>query len=130
MGYHTEYIGEFKFTRELKASELAHLKKFLGEDSRDHEDWPTLDNGYVSLELTDEFDGLKCVFWIYAETGKAVVIVYPEWLGREDLHMSHRSNLIRKDAAYYGITFAGTPLNLPYVWPVRATKYNVQFNFN
>lgn len=42
----------------------------------------------------------------------------PPWLGREDLHLSHQSNLIRKDPGYYRKYFPGVPDNLPYVWPI------------
>jgi pyrimidine dimer DNA glycosylase len=45
----------------------------------------------------------------------------PSWLGDEELHRSHRSNLIAKDPAFYRSRFAerfGTePDDLPYVWP-------------
>ena len=41
----------------------------------------------------------------------------PNWLGRDDLHRSHRSNLIRKDPAHYGTWFSEDPPDLPYVWP-------------
>lgn len=43
----------------------------------------------------------------------------PFWLGDEDFHRSHQSNLIRKDPAFYGPQFPGVPDNLPYVWPVQ-----------
>jgi hypothetical protein len=46
-------------------------------------------------------------------TGLAV----PSWLGDEKLHRSHQSNLIRKDAAFYGPQFPGVPDDLDYVWP-------------
>jgi len=62
MGYSTSFTGELKFTKELNASTLAHLKKFLGEDARDNEDWlRPKDSGasYIDLELTDDFSGLK-----------------------------------------------------------------------
>lgn len=42
----------------------------------------------------------------------------PPWLGDEEFHRSHQSNLIRKDAAHYGPLFPGVPDNLPYIWPV------------
>lgn len=45
----------------------------------------------------------------------------PPWLGDEALHLSHRSNLVRKDAEHYGPRFPGVPDDLPYVWPVRST---------
>ncbi|MCW3813037.1 MSMEG_6728 family protein [Micromonospora sp. DR5-3] len=41
----------------------------------------------------------------------------PPWLGREDLHRSHRSSLLRKDPAHYGPQFADVPPDLEYVWP-------------
>ncbi len=49
-------------------------------------------------------------------------IVAPPWLGDEELHASHRSNLPRKDAAFYGrYGWSGLP-DLPYVWPVRLER--------
>lgn len=45
----------------------------------------------------------------------------PSWLGHEELHRSHRSNLIAKDPAFYRGRFAdrfgAEPDDLPYVWP-------------
>jgi hypothetical protein len=41
----------------------------------------------------------------------------PSWLGREDVHMSHRSRLITKDPDTYRSRFPGTPEGLDYVWP-------------
>ena len=47
----------------------------------------------------------------------------PAWLGDEELHRSHRSNLIAKDPAFYRARFAerfgADPDDLPYVWPVQ-----------
>lgn len=42
----------------------------------------------------------------------------PFWLGNARFHLSHQSNLVRKDPAFYGRYFPGVPDNLPYVWPV------------
>ena len=42
----------------------------------------------------------------------------PSWLGDEDFHLSHRSNLLRKDPEWYGHFWEGDPDDLPYVWPV------------
>jgi hypothetical protein len=42
----------------------------------------------------------------------------PPWLGDPDLHRSHQSNLVRKDAAYYGPLFPDVPDDLEYVWPI------------
>ncbi|WP_150309133.1 MSMEG_6728 family protein [Planctomonas psychrotolerans] len=41
----------------------------------------------------------------------------PSWIGREDLHLSHRSNLVRKAPQIYGPVFPGVPDDLPYLWP-------------
>ena len=38
----------------------------------------------------------------------------PWWVGFEALHFSHRSNLIRKDPAFYQFN---APDNQPYIWP-------------
>lgn len=41
----------------------------------------------------------------------------PAWLGDEDFHRSHQSNLLRKAPEHYGPMFPGVPADLPYVWP-------------
>ncbi|MFJ6652190.1 MSMEG_6728 family protein [Microbacterium sp. NPDC091313] len=42
----------------------------------------------------------------------------PPWLGEPAFHLSHRSNLIRKDAPFYRPRFGeDVPDDLPYVWP-------------
>jgi hypothetical protein len=41
----------------------------------------------------------------------------PPWLGREDLHRSHRSALLRKDPEHYRPLFGELPEDLEYVWP-------------
>jgi hypothetical protein len=46
--------------------------------------------------------------------------VPPPWLGEERLHLSHRSNLVRKDPVFYAPLFPGVPSDLPYVWPAVA----------
>tara|TARA_R110000822_G_scaffold168680_2_gene308750 strand:+ start:589 stop:840 length:252 start_codon:yes stop_codon:yes gene_type:complete len=46
-------------------------------------------------------------------------IVMPEWLGREDIHASHRSNLLKKDPDFYGVLGWTEPHDLEYVWPVQ-----------
>ena len=42
----------------------------------------------------------------------------PPWLGNEDFHASHRSNLLRKDPEFYGKFGWSEPNDLPYIWPV------------
>ncbi len=45
----------------------------------------------------------------------------PSWIGNEELHRSHRSNLVAKDPEFYRARFAGMfgpePDDLPYLWP-------------
>ena len=48
-----------------------------------------------------------------SQTGETV---YPYWLGDEAFHLSHQSNLLRKDRDFYHSQFAGVPDNLPYIW--------------
>lgn len=43
---------------------------------------------------------------------------YPGWLGNPEFHAAHRSNLLRKDAVFYGRYGWTEPPTLPYVWPV------------
>lgn len=40
----------------------------------------------------------------------------PPWLGDRQLHISHQSNLVRKDPDYYKFD---VPNNLPYYWPTH-----------
>lgn len=46
------------------------------------------------------------------------LIEMPPWLGSEEFHASHRSNLLRKDPVYYSqFNWVENP-NIPYKWPV------------
>ena len=44
-------------------------------------------------------------------------IELPHWLGDQDFHESHQSNLLRKNFGYYHQYF-DVPTDLPYVWPM------------
>jgi hypothetical protein len=46
------------------------------------------------------------------------VFEHPHWLGNPYFHLSHQSNLIRKDSKHYGPLFPGVQDNLPYIWPI------------
>jgi hypothetical protein len=48
----------------------------------------------------------------------ALDVSTPFWLGDPEFHMSHQSNLVRKDSGHYGKIFLGVPDNMEYVWPV------------
>ncbi len=46
------------------------------------------------------------------------IIQYPPWLGCEEFHAAHRSNLLRKDYEYYKKYGWEESTDLPYIWPV------------
>jgi hypothetical protein len=86
--------------------------------------WRGYENGLV------EYGKVICQVWkekgykdtcyekisIYHDNSKP--IVYPEWIGREDIHLSHKSKLIQKDPAHYKLIWPDVPDNLEYVWPI------------
>lgn len=41
----------------------------------------------------------------------------PPWLGDDDVHVTHRAALVRKDPEFYRPLFGDVPADLPYVWP-------------
>ena len=48
------------------------------------------------------------------------MVEMPHWLGNEDLHASHRSNLLAKDSEFYSkYNWAEAP-GMPYYWPNNA----------
>lgn len=60
MGYTTKFEGALKIVGDPTLSMIKELKKFLGEDTRDHEEWGDAgDCYYIQYELTEEMDGIK-----------------------------------------------------------------------
>lgn len=55
--------------------------------------------------------------WFWEQVRHLPACGPPPWLGREDLHASHRSNLLRKAPGHYGQFGWLEPPDLPYVWP-------------
>ena len=53
---------------------------------------------------------------VYHDPSKPVT--FPDWIGREDIHLSHKSKLIQKDSAFYKPVWPTVPDNLEYVWPI------------
>lgn len=45
-------------------------------------------------------------------------IELPYWVSDPNVHVSHQSNLVRKNPAYYRDFFPNVPDNIPYYWPV------------
>jgi hypothetical protein len=75
-----------------------------------------------------------CIIWVdkygfkdtcYSKIGKYITstnifdIPCPPWLGDEEFHESHRSNLMRKDPVFYAHFAATTREGLEYKWPVK-----------
>lgn len=54
---------------------------------------------------------------------QSIRTVMPPWLGDEEFHRSHRSNLLRKDPVHYGQFGWTEPSDLPYIWPSKEKKY-------
>lgn len=46
-------------------------------------------------------------------------IVFPKWFGDDRLHMSHRSNLLRKNKEFYGKFNWSEKNDIPYFWPTK-----------
>jgi hypothetical protein len=44
-------------------------------------------------------------------------LAMPPWLGKPEFHMSHRSNLLRKDPKFYSRYGWTEPPDIPYDWP-------------
>ena len=53
----------------------------------------------------------------YEEDGRT--FLPPPWLGEDEVHASHRSNLLRKDREFYSQYGWAESDDLPYVWPVE-----------
>ena len=47
----------------------------------------------------------------------------PDWLGNQQFHDSHKSNLLRKNKEYYSRFEWSTPDDLPYIWPTNTLDF-------
>jgi Pyrimidine dimer DNA glycosylase len=63
--------------------------------------------------------GYKDTCWgkINAYYDKSKPTIMPPWFGNEAFHLSHKSNLIRKNPDYYKQLWQDVPDNIEYVWP-------------
>lgn len=50
-------------------------------------------------------------------------MIQPIWLGNEEFHNSHKSNLLRKQPEYYEKFGWAVPNDLPYVWPTKGSSH-------
>jgi hypothetical protein len=85
-----------------------HVISLLGYQTSICQEWTS--RGYKdtclekSFALVDAYEG-------------ELRMVTPYWVGDEEFHLSHQSNLLRKFPEYYGEFFPGVDPNLEYVWP-------------
>ena len=61
---------------------------------------------------------LKKNYTVLAHYNKNKPHVYPKWLGRKDIHQSHRSRLIQKQPDLYRQVWSQEKDDLEYVWPL------------
>ena len=61
---------------------------------------------------------------IHEHGGSTADANLPAWLGDDRLHLSHQSNLIRKDPEYYKLKFPNAPEGLAYFWVSKEEDYN------
>lgn len=84
--------------------------------------WRGYENGLV------KYGQVICVEWLsrgykdtcydkitaHTDTNKSFDL--PPWIGRDEIHLSHKSNLIRKMPQHYQPMWPDVPDNLPYIW--------------
>ena len=78
------------------------------------EEWTN--RGYKDTCLTK-------TFVVIDEAGIPLNPSMPPWLGNENIHRSHRSNLVRKMPEHYALQFDDVDGTLPYVWPDMAIEF-------
>lgn len=71
----------------------------------------------VASSLTSELAAACGVTRVRVQHELAEVGELPPWLGRDDVHLSHRAALLRKNPEFYRPLFGDLPTDLPYVWP-------------
>lgn len=62
---------------------------------------------------------LEKTIYLVESSGQSLSSTEPPWLGWDEFHRSHQSNLLRKDYSHYTSLFPGVTPDLPYVWPAR-----------
>lgn len=85
---------------------------------RGHEMWLSYYGWCVCREWKSRGYNDSLQDWFAARYDEHPYTHYPEWLRDSALHLSHRSNLIRKLPEHYRPLWPDVPDDLPYVWPV------------
>jgi hypothetical protein len=73
---------------------------------------------FICLEWTSRGYKDTCYQKISEHFDNSKTCVEPSWIGREDIHLSHKSRLIQKFPDHYKPLWPEAPDNLEYVWPV------------
>lgn len=78
-------------------------------------------NEWVNVRgFKDTFwDQTRILFLDMVKNPMAIPMIPPKWIGNVDFHISHQSNLLRKDEAHYRPQFPGIRNDHPYIWPVQ-----------
>lgn len=63
--------------------------------------------------------GYKDTLWQWFKDRASYNTGSPYWLGNNSFHVSHQSNLLRKDKSFYEKWFPNVPADLPYIWPTK-----------
>jgi len=62
-------------------------------------------------------DTMKERFLRIADDG---IAIFPSWLGRDEFHILHKSNLLRKNPQHYRPLFGNDVSDdIPYWWPTK-----------
>lgn len=78
---------------------------------------------YFTDSIVDKIQEYKNPEITYTEVFLEEHDMMPTWLGNDDFHTSHQSNLLRKDKEHYSVWFRQhVPENLPYIWPGRSKR--------
>ncbi len=74
---------------------------------------------WISRGYKDTCLGKISAFFRETESKDKSTVPMPPWLGNEQLHLSHKSNLIRKYPEHYKAYWPDIPDNIPYLWAVE-----------
>jgi hypothetical protein len=102
----------------LVAYTLVMCDEWVERGYKDSVRQKVLDEVAAAMQLDPQTIEGMCHQDVLAGTAERRQAELPPWLGREDLHASHRSNLLRKDSVWYGQFGWTEPHDIEYVWPV------------
>lgn len=123
---------DYKRLGKQRVETMQVIKTILTPEQRGWQNHPAVNmwRGYLGSLL--RYQTAICYEWVanrgYKDTclektealldGVDISFDDPPWLGRQDVHVSHQSNLVQKDPLFYRPVFPDAPDNLEYVWPV------------